>query len=75
MKRQRSTPDGEINTLCQSCRRSCKQPIVVLIASCPRYYAGMKPQKKSWRQLALPLDSPDEKTGNSLKLDEKKAAP
>ena len=54
--RQRSTPDGEVNQLCRSCRRSCKQLAVVLIASCPRYYAGMKPQKKEWRQLPLPLE-------------------
>ena len=53
MTRPRSVPDGEINALCQSCRRTCKQPMAVLIASCPRYYAGMKPQKKKWQQLSL----------------------
>jgi hypothetical protein len=57
MMRQRSAPEGEINTLCQSCRRTCKQPILVLIASCPRYYAGMKPEKKKWRQMSLLLES------------------
>ena len=59
MTRPRSIPDGEINTLCQSCRRTCKQPIVVLIASCPRYYAGMKPQKKKWQQLPLFQEQPE----------------
>jgi len=55
MKRACSTPEGEVNQLCRSCRRTCKQPGTVLIASCPRYYAGMKPEKKKWRQLPLPL--------------------
>jgi hypothetical protein len=58
MPRTRSTPDDELNQLCRSCRRTCKQPAALLIASCPRYYAGMKPEKKRWRQLPLPLLSP-----------------
>ena len=60
MTRPRSVPDSDINALCQSCRRTCKQPVVVLIASCPRYYAGMKPQKKKWQQLSLFQESAED---------------
>lgn len=59
MKTKGSAPEGETNNLCRSCRRTCKQPATLLIASCPRYYAGMKPEKKKWRQLALPLEPED----------------
>ena len=30
--------DGEINRLCRTCRRKCKQTAMALIASCPQYY-------------------------------------
>lgn len=45
----------EANKLCLSCRRSCKQPAVVVIASCPRYYAGPKIKRSTWSQLELTL--------------------
>ena len=43
------------NKLCLSCRRTCKQPATVVIASCPRYYAGPRIKRCTWKQLALPL--------------------
>jgi hypothetical protein len=43
------------NKLCLSCRRTCKQPAVVIIAACPRYYAGPKIKRRTWTQLDLPL--------------------
>ncbi len=43
------------NTLCLSCRRTCKQPATVLIAVCPRYYAGPKIKRCTWKQLELAL--------------------
>ncbi len=39
------------NKLCLSCRRSCKQPKEVVIARCPRYYAGPRIKRVSWKQL------------------------
>ncbi len=41
------------NKLCLSCRRTCKQPATVLINSCPRYYAGPKIKRCTWKQLEL----------------------
>jgi hypothetical protein len=49
-------PPPEINTLCLSCRRSCKQATTVLIAACPRYYQGPKIKRVQWKQPELPLD-------------------
>ncbi|GAB7025994.1 hypothetical protein [Geotalea toluenoxydans] len=46
----------EANTLCLSCRRTCKQPAAVLIAACPRYYAGPKIKRCTWKQLELTLE-------------------
>lgn len=43
------------NKLCLSCRRSCKQPAAVVIASCPRYYPGPKIKRCTWKQLELAL--------------------
>jgi hypothetical protein len=43
------------NKLCLSCRRSCKQPAALLIASCPRYYAGPRIKRQAWKQLELAL--------------------
>ena len=43
------------NHLCLSCRRSCKQQATVVIASCPRYYAGPKIKRCTWKQLELTL--------------------
>ncbi len=45
----------EFNALCQSCRRSCKQPGFALVASCPRYYPGPRIKRCTWKQLELPL--------------------
>jgi len=41
------------NKLCLACRRSCKQPATVIIASCPRYYAGTRIKRRNWKQLEL----------------------
>jgi hypothetical protein len=46
----------EINQLCLSCRRSCKQAVSVLIAACPRYYQGPKIKRVEWKQPSLPLE-------------------
>lgn len=43
------------NKLCLSCRRSCKQPAAVVVASCPRYYAGPRIKGSAWKQLELAL--------------------
>jgi hypothetical protein len=43
------------NTLCLSCRRTCKQAAQALIAVCPRYYPGPKIKRSNWKQLELPL--------------------
>jgi len=41
------------NKLCLTCRRSCKQPAMVIIASCPRYYVGTRIKRSNWEQLEL----------------------
>jgi len=41
------------NKLCLSCRRSCKQPAALVIARCPRYYAGPRIKRRTWEQLEL----------------------
>ena len=46
---------SDINKLCLSCRRRCKQAGSVLIAACPRYLQGPKLPRGNWTQLALPL--------------------
>lgn len=51
----------QINNLCLSCRRTCKQEATALIASCPRYYAGPKIKRENWKQPGLPLDSSSDK--------------
>ncbi len=43
------------NRLCLSFRRTCKQPAAVVIARCPRYYAGPRIKRDSWKQLPLPF--------------------
>ena len=43
------------NKLCLSCRRTCKQPSSAIIAACPRYYAGPKVKRCTWKQLELGL--------------------
>jgi len=44
-----------LNRLCLSCRRSCKQAAMVVVAECKRYYAGPRTSRKEWKQLDLPL--------------------
>lgn len=45
-----------LNRLCLSCRRSCKQVAVVVIAECKRYhYTGLRAPRREWKQLELPL--------------------
>ena len=45
-----------LNRLCLSCRRTCKQAAVVVIAECKRYYyVGPRGSHKEWKQLNLPL--------------------
>jgi len=46
----------DVNHLCLSCRRKCKQAVSVLIAACPRYYQGPKVPRGDWKQLSLPLN-------------------
>ena len=41
------------NRLCLSCRRTCKQAATIVIAACPRYYAGPKVKRCTWTQLEL----------------------
>lgn len=48
---------AETNSLCLSCRRTCKQASAVLIAACPRYYQGPKLKRVDWKQMALPMES------------------
>jgi hypothetical protein len=45
-----------LNRLCLSCRRTCKQAAVAVVAECKRYYyAGPRSSHKEWKQLNLPL--------------------
>jgi hypothetical protein len=44
-----------LNSLCLSCRRTCKQAAVAVVAECKRYYAGPRVSRKEWKQLNLPL--------------------
>jgi hypothetical protein len=43
------------NKLCARCRRTCKQPVSAVVASCPRYYPLHKKQQviKEWKQQDL----------------------
>ena len=50
------TAPSPLNRLCLSCRRSCKQVAVVVIAECKRYhYTGLRAPRREWKQLELPL--------------------
>jgi len=51
----------DANPLCLTCRRACKQERSVLIASCPRYYAGPKVKRGDWKQLSLPIADEEKK--------------
>lgn len=54
--RQSVKPEDEaVNRLCDSCRRNCKQPSQVIIASCPRYYMGTRNKRSIWTQMELSL--------------------
>ena len=44
-----------LNPLCLSCRRTCKQAAMAVVAECKRYYAGPRVSRKEWKQLTLPL--------------------
>ena len=52
LKKQNEIP---LNPLCLSCRRTCKQAAVAVVAECKRYYAGPRVSRKEWKQLNLPL--------------------
>lgn len=67
MKKHPPVAEGDINSLCGSCRRGCKQPANLVIASCPRYYAGIKPEKRSWRQPDLPFSTGSKNHSGELK--------
>ncbi|BCS54683.1 hypothetical protein [Geobacter sp. SVR] len=45
------------NKLCTSCRRTCKQASIAVVASCPRYYPFGRQKKAefTWKQLDLGL--------------------
>ncbi len=46
------------NKLCGSCRRTCKQASIAVVASCPRYYPFNRIQRKpefTWKQMELGL--------------------
>ena len=46
------------NKLCTSCRRTCKQAGIAVVASCPRYYPFSRKQSQvefNWKQLELSL--------------------
>ncbi len=45
----------DINRLCKSCRRKCKQQAMALIASCPQYSPLPPDLRSPWKQLDLPL--------------------
>jgi hypothetical protein len=47
--------EEEINRLCRSCRRKCKQQAVALIASCPQYSPLPLDLRTTWKQQELPL--------------------
>jgi hypothetical protein len=44
------------NKLCTTCRRTCKQAAVAVVASCPRYYPFGRTRTKAeftWKQMEL----------------------
>lgn len=45
----------DVNKLCLSCRRQCKQMATAVISSCPRYYPGPKIKRENWKQMELDL--------------------
>ncbi|GLI37346.1 hypothetical protein KI811_17120 [Geobacter hydrogenophilus] len=45
----------DVNKLCLSCRRQCKQAATAVISSCPRYYPGPKIKRENWKQMELDL--------------------
>ena len=55
LSREVAMKQPEINQLCLSCRRTCKQQATAVIAACPRYYPGPKIKRCTWTQLELSL--------------------
>ncbi len=51
--KQSKNPNNEVNKLCLSCRRHCKQASGAVVANCPRYYPGPKIKRQEWKQLEL----------------------
>jgi len=47
--------EEEINRLCRSCRKKCKQLAVALITSCPQYSPLPLDLRSPWKQQELPL--------------------
>lgn len=47
--------NAEVNKLCLSCRRQCKQAAMVVVSSCPRYYPGPKVKREEWKQMEFDL--------------------
>jgi len=45
----------DINRLCRSCRRKCKQQAIALIASCPQYCPLPPDLRSPWKQPELPF--------------------
>jgi hypothetical protein len=47
--------EEEMNRLCRTCRKKCKQTVIALIASCPQYTPLPLDQRTTWKQPELPL--------------------
>jgi hypothetical protein len=47
--------EDEINKLCRTCRKKCKQLVTALVASCPQYIALPLDLRTTWKQQELPL--------------------
>ena len=47
--------EADMNRLCRTCRRKCKQQASALIASCPQYSPLPLDLRTTWKQLELPL--------------------
>ena len=60
MKQKKAVKSPNPNKLCTSCRRTCKQAAMAVVASCPRYYPFKRTQGKqkpefTWKQMELGL--------------------
>jgi hypothetical protein len=47
--------EDEMNRLCRTCRKKCKQTAMTLIASCPQYSPLPLDLRTTWKQPELPL--------------------